>query len=130
VPIAVLHKGEPTIQGPITSLTGDLSSEQESKLTVTILNSNTVPLEKTMLRIPELGADELLLGTVGPNETRSVEITIVPPMSGDVSVQVTIRAEVAGTLRQFSDARVLSVKPGQRERMRRSTRRTLDDEEM
>jgi hypothetical protein len=129
VPIAVLTKGIVDIEAPIVTITGRLISEEESLLSVAILNKNDRPLQELALDIPELGLSRLRTRDIEPGNVGKLVVPIIPPKSGEVSVQVTLDAEIGGIQKRFQETRVVTVLPGRRERMRLSTRRTLHDEE-
>jgi len=128
VPIAVLTKGEMEIETPVITLTGRLSSEEESTLSIAILNKNDRPLQYLTIEIPELGLRELRAGDIGPGDVGRLDAPVIPSASGDVPVQVVLEGEIGGVRKRFAETRVLTVQPGRRERMRLSTRRTFDDE--
>jgi len=58
-----------------------------------------------------------------------LDVSVIPPASGDVPVQVVLDGEIGGMRKRFEEMRVLTVQPGRRERMRLSTRRTFEDED-
>ena len=129
VPIAVLTKGAVEIEAPAVTLTGLLASEEEGVLSIAILNKNDLPLQDLMVDIPELSLRGLQVGGIGPHDVSSLLVSIIPSRSGDIPVQVVLDGEIGGVRKRFKEARILSVQPGRRERMRLSTRRTFDDED-
>jgi hypothetical protein len=129
VPVAVLSKGTLELETPVVTLTGRLASEEESKLSIAILNKNDVPLRNFVIDIPEVGLKRLETGDIGPRSVGKLAVSIIPPESGDIPVQVILSGEVGGVQKRFRETRVLTVQPGRRERMRLSTRRTFDEDE-
>jgi hypothetical protein len=129
VPIAVLAKGALEIEAPIVTLTGRLASEEEGTLSIAILNKNDRPLQDLVIDIPGLGLGGLQAGDIGPGDVGKLIVSVIPPGSGDIPVQVILVGEIGGVRKRFEEARILSVRPGRRERMRLSTRRTFDDED-
>jgi len=129
VPIAVLAKGALEIEAPVVTLTGRLASEEEGTLSIAILNKNDLPLHNLMVDIPELSLRGLQVGDIGPHDVGNLVVSIIPPRSGDIPVEVVLDGEIGSVRKRFKEARVLSVQPGRRERMRLSTRRTFDDED-
>ena len=129
VPIAVLTKGLVEIEAPMLTLTGRLTSEEESTLSIAILNRNDRPLKDLTMDIPELGLKRLRAGDIGPGDVGKLAVTAIPRESGDVAVHIKLDAEVGGIQKRFQETRVVTVLPGRRERIRLSTRRTFDDED-
>ena len=129
VPVAVLAKGALEIEAPVVTLTGRLASEEEGMLSIAIFNKNDLPLQDVMVDIPELRLRGLQVGDIGPHDVSSLVVSIIPPRSGDIPVEVILDGEIGGVRRRFKETRILSVQPGRRERMRLSTRRTFDDED-
>ena len=127
VPIAMLTKGAVEIEAPAVTLTGLLASEEEGMLSIAILNKNDLPLQDLMVDIPELSLRGLQVGDIGSHDVSSLVVSIIPPRSGDIPVEVILDGEIGGVRKRFKEARILSVQPGRRERMRLSTRRTFDD---
>jgi hypothetical protein len=56
-------------------------------------------------------------------------VTVISPKSGDVPIHLTIQGEISGEKKHFEETRILTVQLGRRERMRISTRRSLDDDQ-
>ena len=129
VPVAVLSKGRLELEAPVVTLTGRLASEEESTLSIAILNKNDIPLQNLTIDIPEAGLKRLQMGDIGPRYVGNLAVSVIPPKSGDIPVQVILCGEVGGVRKRFEETRVLAVQPGRRERMRLSTRRTFDDDE-
>ena len=129
VPVAVLSKGRLELEAPVVTLTGRLASEEESTLSIAILNKNDMPLQNLTIDIPEVGLKRLQVGDIGPRGVGNLAVSVIPPKSGDIPVQVILCGEVGGVRKRFEETRVLAVQPGRRERMRLSTRRTFDDDE-
>lgn len=129
VPVAVLRKGTLELEAPVVTLTGRLASEEESKLSIAILNKNDVPMRDFMIDIPEVGLKQLATGDIGPRSVGKLVVSVVPPESGNIPVEVILSGEVGGVQKRFQETRVLTVQPGRRERMRLSTRRTFDEDE-
>jgi hypothetical protein len=129
VPIAVLARGELEIEAPVVILTGRLVSEEEGVLSIAILNKNDRPLQDLVIEIPELGLRGLRARDIGPGDVERLDVSVIPPASGDVPVQVVLDGEIGGMRKRFEEMRVLTVQPGRRERMRLSTRRTFEDED-
>lgn len=129
VPLAVLARGEAGVEAPVVTLTGLLASEEESTLSIAILNKNNRPLQNLVMHIPELGIANLRAGDAGPDEVKKLDVPVTPPKSGDLSVQVILEGEIGGVHHRFEEMRILGVQPGRKERMRLSTRRTFDGEE-
>ncbi len=129
VPIAVLTKGILEIEAPVVTLTGRLASEEEGILSIAILNKNDLSLQDLVIGVPELGLRGLQVGDIGPRDVENLFVSVIPPRSGDIPVQVILDGEVGGVQKHFGETRVLAVQPGRRERMRLSTRRTFDDED-
>jgi len=129
VPLAVLAKGVLDIEAPVVTLTGRLVSEEEGRLSIAILNKNDRPLQDSVIDIPELGLGGLQARDIGPGDVEKLVVSVIPPRSGDIPVQVILVGEIGGVRKQFEETRVLAIQPGRRERMRLSTRRTLEDED-
>lgn len=127
VPIVMLAKGTLEIEAPVVALTGRLASEEEGAFSIAILNKNDLPLQDLVVDIPELSLRGLQIGDIGPRDVGNLVMSIIPPRSGDIPVQVILDGEIGGVRKRFEETRILSVQPGRRERMRLSTRRTLDD---
>lgn len=127
VPVAVLSRGELQVEPPVVTLTGRLASEEETTLSIAILNKNDRPLQDLVISIPELGLTGLQAGDIGPGDVKKLDVPVVPPKSGDIPVQIALDGEVGGVRNRFEETRVVSVQPGRRERIRLSTRRTFDD---
>ncbi|MBM3303174.1 MAG: hypothetical protein FJY85_24915, partial [Deltaproteobacteria bacterium] len=130
VPLAILSRGVLEVEAPVVTLTGRLASEEEGELSIAILNQGDRPLQNLVIDIPELGLRGLQARDTGPGEVGKLVVPVIPPRSGDIPVQVILDAEVGGVHKHFEEARVLSVMPGRRERMRLSTRRTFDEDEL
>jgi len=128
VPIVVLVKGAREIEAPVVTLTGRLASEEEGALSIAMLNKNDLPLQDLVVDIPDLSLRGLQVGDIGPHDVGNLVVSVIPPRSGDIPVQVILVGEIGGVRKRFEEARILSVRPGRRERMRLSTRRTFDDE--
>lgn len=128
VPMATLSRGIIDFEPPVITLTGQLSSEEESMLSIAIMNKNETPLRDVVVVIPELGIDGLRFGEIRRNDVRSVSTPVVPPRSGDILVQVTVEGEIGRARPRFSEQRVITVQPGRRERIRLSTRRTFEED--
>lgn len=129
VPMATLSKGELELEAPVITLTGRLTSEEESALSIAIFNKNNQPLQNLVLDIPEMGLEGARIGDIGPSDVGNLVVSIIPPRSGDIPVQVILNGEIGGVRTHFEEARVLAIQPGRRERMRLSTRRTFGDED-
>ena len=129
VPVAILGRGGLELEAPVVTLTGRLASEEESTLSIAILNKNDMPLQNLTIDIPEVGLKRLQVGDIGPRGVGNLAVSVIPPKSGDIPVQVILCGEVGGVRKRFEETRVLAVQPGRRERMRLSTRRTFDDDE-
>jgi hypothetical protein len=130
VPLAVLSRGVLEVEAPVVTITGRLASEEEGELSIAILNQGDRPLQNLIIDIPELGLRGLQAKDTRPGEVGKLVVPVIPPQSGDIPVQVILDAEVGGVYKHFEESRVLSVKPGRRERMRLSTRRTFDYDEL
>src|SRR5690606_8666174 len=118
VPLAVLARGEAGVEAPVVTLTGLLASEEESTLSIAILNKNNRPLQNLVMHIPELGIANLRAGDAGPDEVKKLDVPVTPPKSGDLSVQVILEGEIGGVHHRFEEMRILGVQPGRKERMR------------
>jgi len=129
VPVAILRKGELELETPVVTLTGRLVSEEESVLSIAILNNNDLPLQDLAIEIPEMKLEGLQVGDVGPRDVGNLVVSLIPPKSGDIPIRVILNGEIGGVRTRFEETRVLAVWPGRRERMRLSTRRTFDDED-
>lgn len=129
VPMATLSKGELVLEAPVITLTGRLISEEESALSIAIFNKNNQPLQNLVVDIPEMSLEGVRIGDIGPSDVGSLVVSIIPPRSGDIPVQVILNGEIGGKRIRFEETRVLTAQPGRRERMRLSTRRTFDDED-
>lgn len=129
VPLAILARGQLEMEAPVVTLTGQLTSEEEGMLSIAILNKNDLPLRALEIDVPELGVRNLRVGDVGPNDVKSSVVSVIPPKSGDIPVQVILHGESGGLRKRFQETRILTVQPGRRERMRLSTRRTFDEDE-
>ena len=129
VPMATLSKGELELEAPVITLNGRLISEEESALSIAILNKNNQPLQNLVVDIPEMSLEGLQIGDIGPSDVGNLVVSIIPLRSGDIPVQVILNGEINGVRTRFEEARVLAVQPGRREKMRLSTRRTFDDED-
>jgi len=129
VPIAVLSRGKLELEAPVITLTGQLVSEEESALSIAILNQNEQPLQGIVIDIPELGLGGYRAADIEPGGVGKLTVPVVPPKSGDISVQVVLDGQIGGVKKRFEETRILAVQPGRRERMRLSTRRTLGEED-
>jgi len=129
VPVAILSKGGLELEAPVVTLTGRLVSEEESTLSIAILNKNDLPLQDLVIDIPEMDLRALQVGDIGPRDVGNLAVSIIPPKSGDIPVQVILAGEIGGVRKRFEETRILTVQPGRRERMRLSTRRAFDDED-
>jgi len=129
VPIAVLSRGKLELEAPVITLTGQLVSEEESALSIAILNQNEQPLQGVVIDIPELGLRGCQAGNVEPGNVGKLIVPVVPPRSGDIPVQVVLDGGIGGVRKRFEETRILAVQPGRRERMRLSTRRTFGEED-
>lgn len=128
VPVALLSRGEFELEAPVVTLTGRLASEEEGALTIAILNKSDQPVRDVVVHIPELALMGSRAGDIGPDAMKKLEVTVIPPKAGDIAVQVVLEAEIGGLPKRFVEKRVLAVQAGRRERLRLSTRRSLDDE--
>jgi hypothetical protein len=129
VPLAVLTTGQLEVEAPAITLTGQLSSEEESLLSIAVLNNNNQPLREVVIEIPDLDLSGLHARDIGPGSVERLDVVITPAKSGEITVRVVLEGEIGGTRRRFLETRTLTVSPGRRERMRQSTRRTLSDED-
>jgi hypothetical protein len=111
----------------VITLTGQLVSEEKGMLSIAVLNRNDRPLQNVAVSIPEFGLKELQVVDIEPGGVQKLVVSVIPPRSGDISIQVVLYGEIAGGRRRFEEARNLTIQPGRRERMRLSTRRILDD---
>jgi hypothetical protein len=130
VPVALLNRGVLGFEAPVVTLSGQLSSEEESELTIVILNKTDVPLRGGIVSIPEMGLGKTPFGDIGPHEVKSLVVSVIPPKSGDIPVQVVLDGEIGGKRQEFKEQRVLTVQPGRRERIRVSTRRTFEEDDL
>jgi hypothetical protein len=129
VPITILSRGKLELEAPVITLTGQLVSEEESALSIAVLNQNEQPLQDIVIDIPELGLRGCQAGNVEPGNVGKLIVPVVPPRSGDIPVQVVLDGEIGGVRKRFEETRILAVQPGRRERMRLSTRRTFGEED-
>jgi hypothetical protein len=130
VPFTVLSKGVPAFEIPVVTVSGELFSEEQGTIIFTLLNRNDRPFENLVINIPELGIRDYSLGNIESGSLKYSNLLATPPESGHLSLQIYIDAEVSGIRKKFEDTRVLFVQPGRRERMRKSTQRIIDDEDL
>ena len=70
-----------------------------------------------------------LAGDLGSDELKKLDLSVTPSKSGNLAVLVVLEGKMGGISKRFEEKRLLTVQPGRRERMLKSTRRTFDDED-